>query len=72
MNNLKKRYTKHQEAQHQQMYNLIMTDVYKKIITAVNIQTGDDGTKAHKVLETFHELLKMDKEQYKKQQRYFG
>ncbi len=49
-----------------------MTDVYRKIITAVNIETGDDGTKAHKVLETFHELLKMDKEQYEKQQRFYG
>ena len=67
-NKLKKRYTLHQ----QQMYNSIMTDVYRKIITAVNIETGDDGTKAHKVLETFHELLKMDNEQYEKQQRYYG
>ena len=67
-NKLKKRYTLHQ----QQMYNSIMTDVYRKIITAVNIETGDDGTKAHKVLETFHELLKMDKEQYEKQQRFYG
>ena len=56
----------------QKIYNSIMTDVYRKIITAVNIETGDDGTKAHKVLETFHELLKMDNEQYEKQQRYYG
>ena len=69
---LKKRYTKHQQEQHQLLYNSIMTDVYRKIITAVNIETGDDGTKAHKVLETFHELLKMDKEQYEKQQRFYG
>jgi len=67
-NKLKKRYTLHQ----QQMYNSIMTDVYRKIITAVNIETGDDGTKAHKVLETFHELLKMDNKQYEKQQRFYG
>ena len=53
-------------------YRNIMTDVYRKILTAVNITTGDDGTKAHKVLETFHELLKMDKEQYEQQQKYFG
>ena len=46
--------------------------VYRKIIAAVNIETGDDGSKAHKVLETFHELLKMDKEQYEKQQRYYA
>ncbi len=53
-------------------YKILMTDVYRKIITAVNITTGDDGTRAHKVIETFHELLKMDKEQYEKQQRYYG
>ena len=53
-------------------YKILMTDVYRKIITAVNITTGDDGTKAHKVLETFHELLKMDEKQYDKQQRFYG
>ena len=53
-------------------YRNIMTDVYRKIITAVNIETGDDGTKAHKVLENFHELLKMDNKQYEKQQRFYG
>ena len=37
-------------------YKILMTDVYRKIITAVNITTGDDGTKAHKVIETFSEL----------------
>ena len=53
-------------------YRNIMTDVYRKIITSVNIETGDDGTKAHKVLETFHELLRMDNKQYEKQQRFYG
>ena len=53
-------------------YRNIMTDVYRKIITAVNIETGDDGAKAHKVLATFHELLKMDNEQYGKQQKFYG
>jgi len=56
----------------QKMYNSIMTDVCRKIVTAVNIETGDDGTKAHKVLKTFHELLKMNNEQYEKQQRFYG
>ena len=69
---LKKRYTKHQQEQHQQMYRAIMTDVYRKIITAVNIETGDDGSKGHEVLKVFHELLKMDEKQYEKQQRYYG
>ena len=71
-NNFKKRYTKHQQEQHQQIYNSIMTDVYRKIITAVNITTGDDGTKAHKVIETFHELWQMNKKEYEQQQKYFG
>ena len=53
-------------------YRNIMTDVYRKIITAVNIETGDDGAKGHEVLKTFHELLKMDEKQYEKQQRYYG
>ena len=71
-NKLKKRYTLHQQEQHQQIYNSIMTDVYRKIITAVNITTGDDGTKAHKVIETFSELWKMNKKEYEQQQKYFG
>ncbi len=53
-------------------YRNIMTDVYRKIITAVNIETGDDGSKGHEVLKVFHELLKMDEKQYEKQQRYYG
>ncbi len=42
-------------------YRILMTDVYRKIVTAVNITTGDDGTKAHKVIETFTELWKKKK-----------
>jgi len=53
-------------------YRILMTDVYRKIITAVNITTGDDGTKAHKVIETFSELWKMNKKEYEQQQKYFG
>ena len=53
-------------------YRNIMTDVYRKIITAVNIETGDDGSKGHEVLKVFHELLRMDEKQYEKQQRYYG
>ena len=53
-------------------YRNIMTDVYRKIITAVNIETGDDGSKGHEVLKTFHELLKMDETNTNKQQRYYG
>ena len=52
-------------------YKNIMTDVYRKIITAVNIETGDDA-KAHEVLKVFHELLRMDEKQYKKQQKFYG
>jgi hypothetical protein len=53
-------------------YKILMTDVYRKIITAVNIATGDDGSKAHEVLKNFHELWKMNPKQYEKQQKYFG
>ena len=49
-----------------------MTDVYRKIITAVNITTGDDGSKGHEVLKVFHELLRMDEKQYRKQQEFYG
>ena len=53
-------------------YRNIMTDVYRKIITAVNIETGDDRSKGYEVLKVFHELLKMDEKQYEKQQRFYG
>ena len=53
-------------------YRNIMTDVYRKVITAVNIETGDDGSKGHEVLKVFHELLRMDEKQYRKQQKFYG
>ena len=53
-------------------YKILMTDVFRKIITAVNIATGDDGSKAHEVIETFTKLWKMNKKEYEKQQRFYG
>ena len=47
-------------------------DVMKRIITAVNIATGDDGHKAKEVLDTFKQLCLMSKEQYAKQEKYYG
>ena len=41
---MKARYTKHQQRMLDEMHKAVMTAVYRKIITAVNIETGDDGT----------------------------
>ena len=51
---MKARHTKHQQRMLDEMHKAVMTDVYRKIITAVNIETGDDGTKANKILQVFH------------------
>ena len=69
---MKARHTKHKQRMLDEMHKAVMTDVYRKIITAVNIETGDDGTKAHKILEVFHELYKMPEDKYKKQQHFYG
>tara|TARA_R110002051_G_scaffold76525_1_gene139917 strand:+ start:97 stop:282 length:186 start_codon:yes stop_codon:yes gene_type:complete len=44
----------------------------EKIVTAVNIATGDDGSKAKQVVDNFCLLLKMDDKKYKEQQKYYG
>ena len=44
-----------------EMHKAVMTDVYRKIITAVNIETGDDGTKAHKILKCFMSFIRCPK-----------
>ena len=47
-------------------------DVMKRIITAVNIATGDDGHKAKEVLANFKQLCLMDRKQYEEQVKYYG
>ena len=44
----------------------------QKIKTAINIQTGDDGSKAKKILEILEELEKMTLKEYREQQKNFG
>ena len=44
----------------------------QKIKTAINIQIGDDGSKAKKILEILEELEKMTLKEYREQQKYFG
>ncbi len=44
----------------------------QKIRTAINIQTGDDGTQAKKILEILEMLEKMTLEEYRKEQKFYG
>ena len=44
----------------------------QKIRTAINIQTGDDGSRAKKILEILEELEKMTLEEYREQQKHYG
>ena len=44
----------------------------EKIVTAVNIATGDDCSRAKEVVDNFCVLLKMDEKKYKEQQKYYG
>ena len=44
----------------------------QKIKTAINIQIGDDGSKAKKIIEILEELEKMTLKEYREQQKYFG
>ena len=51
---------------------LNVEEVMKRVITAVNIATGDDGSKAKEVLATFKQLCLMDRKQYAEQVKHFG
>jgi len=44
----------------------------ERMITAVNIVTGDDGNRSQEAVKTFLELLKMEDKDYNKQQKYYG
>ena len=44
----------------------------ERMITAVNIVTGDDGHRSQEAVKTFLELLKMEDKDYNKQQKYYG
>ena len=51
---------------------LNVDEVMKRVITAVNIATGDDGSKAKEVLANFKQLCLMDRQQYAEQVKYYG
>ena len=44
----------------------------QKIKTAINIQTGDDGTQAKKILEILEMLERMTLEEYRREQKFYG
>ena len=47
-------------------------DILKRIKTAVNIATGDDGSQAVKVIDIFTDLCSMSEKDYKKQVKFYG
>ena len=51
---------------------ITIAEAVERMITAVNIVTGDDGTRSKRAVVTFIELLKMNKKDYAKQQKFYG
>ena len=51
---------------------LTLNEILKRVITAINITTGDDGSKAKETMDVLFKLLKMSKKQYKQQVKYYG
>ena len=51
---------------------ITINQAVERMITAVNIVTGDDGHRSQEAVRTFLELLKMNDKEYNKQKRYYG
>ena len=51
---------------------LTFDEVMARVVTAINIQTGDDGHTAKKTIEILFQLLKMNKKEYARQVKYYG
>ena len=51
---------------------LTFDEVMERVVTAINIQTGDDGHNAKKTMEILFQLLKMSKKEYKNEVKYYG
>tara|TARA_R100001082_G_scaffold27621_1_gene13802 strand:- start:37 stop:237 length:201 start_codon:yes stop_codon:yes gene_type:complete len=51
---------------------ITISKAVERMITAVNIVTGDDGHRSQEAVRTFIELLKMEDKDYAKQQQYYG
>ena len=52
--------------------NMTPTNIERRIITAVNIATGDDGFRAKEILENWKQLMEMDRKQYAEQVKHYG
>ena len=52
--------------------NMTPTNIERRIITAVNIATGDDGFRAKEVLENWKQLMEMNDKTYLKQVKFYG
>ena len=51
---------------------ITISKAVERMITAVNIVTGDDGHRLQEAVKTFIELLKMEEKDYAKQQQFYG
>ena len=51
---------------------LTFDEVMARVVTAINIQTGDDGHTAEKTIEILFRLLKINKKEYADQVKHFG
>ena len=51
---------------------ITISKAVERMITAINIVSGDDGHRSHEAVKTFVELLKMEEKDYAKQQQYYG
>ena len=51
---------------------ITLNKAVERMITAVNIVTGDDGHRSLEAVKTFLDLLKMEEKDYAKQQQYYG
>ena len=49
-----------------------ISEAVERMITAINIVTGDDGHRSQEAVKTFIELLKMEEKDYAKQQQFYG
>ena len=52
--------------------NMTPTNIERRIITAVNIAIGDDGTRSKEILENWKQLMEMSDQTYLKQVKFYG
>ncbi len=52
--------------------NMTPTNIERRIITAVNIAIGVDGTRSKEILENWKQLMEMSDQTYLKQVKFYG